>query len=406
MKNILTLLLLFCISKVSFSQNAPDTSALSTDQLMIVADEFRNQFEHLKALNAYKALIKRDSLNLKAIEYASDMHASLGEYGSSIKLLRRLNSKDTSNTRILNKLALSLQSHQQSREAANIYKRLVKQGNSNFSTLKNLGDCYWMLGKRDSAEIYYKVADFVNGKSLITKLNLSQIAYLKKDLSSAKIYASRGVDLDSSYVPLRKQLGLIHYRLDEYSKALEQYNFLIERGDSSENILKYAGACNFFLGDFDKSIPLLSEALKTDSTDTETLFYLGSSLSHKGKSEEAIEIFNDILYKLRPDSSLLYKLHNQLGIAYSNMNKNMTAYNSFSEALNYNPTDSKLLFQMAMVRGGTNDKSGLEESKRLLERYLEAIRPKGDGLTAEEVILRERAKMYIERLTEELFMIE
>jgi hypothetical protein len=88
------------------------------------------------------------------------------------------------------------------------------------------------------------------------------------------------------------------------------------------------------------------------------------------------------------------------------MNKNMTAYNSFNEALNYNPTDSKLLFQMAMVRGGTNDKSGLEESKRLLERYLEAIRPKGDGLTAEEVILRERAKMYIERLTEELFMIE
>ncbi len=406
MREFLTLTLIFCVNGISFSQNVSDTSNLSSDQLMIQADELKNQFEHAKALKTYNILLKRDSSNLKAMESASDMYAALGEYGNSIKFLKNYLIKDSLNTRILNKLALNLQQNQQPREAVNIYKRLLKLKNSNFSTLKNLADCYWMLGKRDSAVVYYKVADFINGKSLITKLNLSQISYLNKDLSSAKIYASRGVELDSSYVPLRRQIALVHYRLDEYKSALSHYNYLMEKGDSSENILKYAGACNYFMGDFEKSIPLLSAALKSDSSNTETLFYLGSSLSHSGRPQEAIEIFNDILYKLRPDSSLLYKLHSQIGMAYSDFNKNMTAYNSFAEAFKYNPKDSKLLFQMAMVIGENKDKAGFEESKKLLERYLEAIRPKGDNLTAEEVILRERAKMYIERLKEELFMIE
>jgi tetratricopeptide (TPR) repeat protein len=103
---------------------------------------------------------------------------------------------------------------------------------------------------------------------------------------------------------------------------------------------------------------------------------------------------------------LLYKLYNQLGIAYSALEKLQLSYDSFAEAYRLNPGDNKLIFQMAMVRGGFKDKGSLTEAKSLLEKYLESIAGKGSNLSAEEVILRERAKMYIERISEELFMNE
>ena len=406
MRKFLIILFLLSLQGFAYSQEATDTTDYNPEKLMLLGDEYRNQFEYSKALFYYNSLLKRDSLNLKAMEYASDMYSLLGEFGSSVKLLRKLNSIDTANIRIINKLALSLQSQQQPREAANIYRKLIKLSNANFNTTKNLADCYWLLGKRDSAEVYYKVADFINGKSLITKLNLSQIAYLNKDFSSSRIFASRGVDLDSTYVPLRKQLGMVLYRMEEYKQALNNFNFLIEKGDSSANILKYAGACNFFMGEFKSSIPLLRATLELDSTDTEAMFYLGSSLSYNGEAEEASNIFNYLITLLQPDPDLLYKIYNQLGIAYSSLDKNRESYNYFAEAFKYNPADIKLLFQMAMVKGGVKEKGSMEMAKKLLEQYLEALNPKGSNLSPEEIILRERAKIYIEQINEDLFMSE
>ena len=230
--------------------------------LTLLGDSWRNQFEYSQALQAYKRVLQIDSSNLRAMESASDMYSMLGETGSSKQLLVKLSKIDTTNIRILNKLAQTMQSQQDTREAVNLYKRLMRLGGSGYNTLKSLADCYWLLGKRDSAEVYYKVADFVNGKSVATKLNLSQIAYINKDLSSARIYSLRGVELDSTYLPLRKQLGMVHYRLEEYNSALNNFNYLIFKGDSTAATLKYAGACNFFLGNFGESVPLLKSVLE------------------------------------------------------------------------------------------------------------------------------------------------
>lgn len=372
--------------------------------LMLLGDAYKSQFEHKKALEIYRRVLKTAPENKRAMESASDMYSVLGESGSARRLLENLSAIDSANIRIMMKLAQTCQSMQENRAAINLYRRLMKKGESGYNTVKSLADCYWVMGIRDSAEVFYKVADFINGKSLVTKLNLSQIAYINKDMSSAKIYALRGSDLDTTYLPLRKQLGMVQFRLDEYKNAAKHFDYLLSKGDSTA--LKFAGSSNFFLGEFNKSIPLLRAALKRDSADTETLFYLGSSLSHNGESEEAVEIFNQILKMLKPDSVLLYKLHNQLGIAYSEMNKLQESYDNFSVAYRLNPSDNKLLFQMAMVRGGFKDKGSLNEAKSLLEQYIKALLPKGTLLSAEEVVLRERAKMYIERIKEDLFMIE
>jgi len=381
-----------------------DSLFKDSEMLMLLGDAYKSQFDHKKALEIYRRVLKSDPENKRVMESASDMYSAMGESGSARRLLENLSAIDSSNIRIMIKLAQTCQSMQENRAAVNLYKRIMKKGESGYNTVKSLADCYWVMGMRDSAEVFYKVADFINGKSLVTKLNLSQIAYINKDMSSAKIYASRGSDLDTTYLPLRKQLGMVQFRLDEYKSAAKHFDYLMSKGDSTS--LKFAGSCRFFLGEFNKSIPLLRAALKRDSTDTETLFYLGSSLSHNGEPGEAIEVFYKILKMLQPDSSLVYKLHNQLGMAYSDMNKLQESYDNFSIAYKLNPSDSKLLFQMAMVRGGFKDRGSLQEAKSFLERYIESLVPKGTLLTAEEIVLRERAKMYIERIKEDLFMNE
>ena len=180
-----------------------DSLFQDSELLMLLGDAYKSQFDHKKALEIYRRVLKIDSSNMRAMESASDMYSALGESGSSRRLLESLSALDSANIRIMIKLAQTCQSMQENRAAVNLYRRIMKKGESGYNTVKSLADCYWVMGVRDSAEVYYKVADFINGKSLVTKLNLSQIAYIKKDMSSAKIYASRGSDLDSTYLPLR-----------------------------------------------------------------------------------------------------------------------------------------------------------------------------------------------------------
>lgn len=389
-----------------FSYLLKDSLYADAGMFMLLGDAFRNQFDYSGALECYRRVLKLNAGNIRALESESDMYSVLGQQGKAIENLKILLMMDSTSFRVANKLAAAYQAAQEIRKAVNIYRKLYTRNVYNYNTAKTLGDCYWLLGNRDSSAYFYHRADFLNGKSLTTKLNLSQILYLNKDFNSAKIFASRGVDLDSSHVLLRKQLGNTQYKLEEYKDALFNFKYVISTGDSSASVMKLAGVCHYFMGEFNDAIPYLRRSLQVDSLNNETIYYLAASLSMTGKYEEALLNFLIALELIKPDIQVLYMIKNQLGIVYQNLKQYDDAYNSFAEAFTFNSTDSKLLYQMAMVKGEQKGEKNLEIALKHLKEFLAEIEKKGTTLTKDEIYLKSRSEWYINRITEDLFMME
>lgn len=389
-----------------YSSILKDSLYADAGMFMLLGDAFRNQFDYSGALECYRRALKLNPGNKRALESESDMYSVLGQQGKAIENLKILLMMDSTSFRVANKLAAAYQAAQEVRKAVNIYRKLYTRNVYNYNTAKTLGDCYWLLGNRDSSAYFYHRADFLNGKSLTTKLNLSQILYLNKDFNSAKIFASRGVELDSSHVLLRKQLGNTQYKLEEYKDALFNFKYVISAGDSSASVMKLAGVCHYFMGEFNDAIPYFRKSLQEDSLNNETIYYLAASLSMTGKYEEALLNFQIALELLKPDIQVLYMIKNQLGIVYQNLKQYDEAYNSFAEAFTFNSADSKLLYQMAMVKGEQKGEKNLEIALKHLKEFLAEIEKKGTTLTKDEIYLKSRSEWYINRITEDLFMME
>jgi tetratricopeptide (TPR) repeat protein len=160
------------------------------------------------------------------------------------------------------------------------------------------------------------------------------------------------------------------------------------------------------MGEFNEAIPYFRKSLLEDSLNNETTYYLAASLSMTGNYEEALITFQTALSLTEPDPHVLYMIANQLGIVYQNLKLYEDSYKSFAEAYSLNPADSKLLYQMAMVKGELKGEKNLEIARRHLKEYLSVIDKKGTTLTKDEIYLKSRSEWFINKITEDLFMLE
>ncbi len=383
-----------------------DSSLQDSEIIALLGDAYKGQYDYAKALDCYNRILDYDTENRRALESAAEMYSVLGEQRKAMVNLEILYGLDSNNVRVANKLASIYQSGTSYINAINIYRKLYTKNVYSYITAKNLGDCYWLMENVDSSLYFYRRADYLNGKSTVTKLTLSQILYIQKDFNSAKIFASRGVELDSSNIQLRRQLGNCLYKLEEYKEALPHFNYLTANRDSSVSTLRKIGAIHYFLGKPDNAIPYLRLSLGKDSLNSETQYYLAASLNQIGKNEEALLAFQRALVLIQPDPKVVYMIRNQMGLALGALKRYEESYDSFLQAYEYNPNDLKLIYQMAMAKGEQKGEKNLKEAQVLLEKYLKALDEKGTTPDKDEIYLKSRSKWFLERIKEELFMME
>ncbi len=381
-----------------------DTSYKNHNVLLLLGDAYKFQYDYTTALKCYNRILKQNETNKRALESASDLYSLVGEPQKSIQSLEKLYCLDSSNNRIAFKLALALFSNSNINSALNICRKIYLLDSGNYNIAKTLGDCYWAIGKNDSSRFFYSRADRINRKSTYTKLMISRILFDDLDYNTAKIFASRGVDLDSSSVQLRKQLANCCFKLYDYSEALPQYLYLFEQGDSSDNNLKKIGACMFFLKNYEMCIPWFEKSLKNDEQNSETLFYLGSALNEMGKYSDALKYLSLAYSAIQPEPEVVYIIKNQSGLVLGNMKKFEEAYNAFKEASLNKPEDINLLYQMGMMKGQQSGNKNLSLAQDLLNKYLIALESKNVALSKEDIKMKSDAETYLERIKEELFI--
>lgn len=383
---------------------AKDTTFKDIETLLLLGDAYKFQYDYKNALLTYQRVLKYSDKDVKALESISDINSILGEPQKSISGLETLLSLDSLNYRIAFKLVLAYQSNYNLRNAITLCRKIYNNDSSNYNTSKTLGDCYRMINNNDSSIYFYKKADRINGKSIYTKLMISRILYDFEDYPTARIYASRGLFLDSTSLQLRKQYANCCYKIKDYKGALPELIYLVNQGDSSSSNQRLIGACLFFLGNYEICIPWFQKSMEHDELNGQTLFYLGSALYQTGRYDEALECLQKGYEITRPDPEVVYIITNQLGLVYNGLKKYENAFLAFSQAYENKPGEVNLLYQMAMMKGLQQGNNNLSIAKDLLEKYLNCLNQKQGKFSNEDQKMKKDAELYLEKIKEELFM--
>jgi tetratricopeptide (TPR) repeat protein len=387
-----------------YSNILKDTSLATPELLQLLGDAYKIQYDYTRAMKCYTKILNKRADDKRALENAADISSLLGETGMAIIYLEKLMPLDSNNFRIKYKLASAYQAGSNLAPAINLFRQLLPEDRYNFNTLKALGDCYRNIGNLDSARYFFDFADNVNQKSLYTKIMLSRIYFDKEDFNTAKIFASRGLDYDSTSLQFRKQYANCCYKLQEYEEAFTHFNYLISKGDSSASMLRLAGVSLYFIQKFNDAIPFFKKCVENGEDNSQTMFYLGACLDRTGNFEEALKCLSAAYMLLQPDPEIMYIVKNQTGITLNNMKEYSAAYDAFQEAFDNKPEDYKLLFQMAMMKGQQKGTQNLKDARSLLQKFLKALEEKKEAVTAEDSRMKADAINYLDKIKEELFM--
>jgi len=263
----------------------------------------------------------------------------------------------------------------------------------------HLGDNLKQLGEYDDAIMNYESALALNPLDYQTSSELARV-YLMDSPKLALEICQKVLEQDSTNVRFIQIAASAHVKLEEDGEALAQYEKAMCLGDSCINTIRNAGILCHKTYKQDKAIKLLTKAYNVDSTDVKVVFYLGMAETHFLNIDRGLELFDESLQLLQPDSVILSIIHKEMATIFKDKENHQLALEHYLIAHRFNPEKKFYLFLIA------EQFDALDKKKEALDYYQQVY----DGIDEKEgmdlltVSVRDYSKSRIEKLKEDLFM--
>ena len=160
---------------------------------------------------------------------------------------------------------------------------------------------------------------------------------VKQALIEAKKEAERAIEINPLYMEAHLQLGNSYYYSKNFEKAIEEYNFILQRTPEDEDAFKnlqyslrergrQIGLQN---GDVAKAKDLIKKSLGMNQDDLEALMLMGIAEGSEGNTDNALYYFNQVLKKDPKNAQAYFNL----GIAYRNVDQIIKSDSMFNKAV-------------------------------------------------------------------------
>lgn len=263
----------------------------------------------------------------------------------------------------------------------------------------HLGDNYKNLGEYDSAIKYYKCAMDLNPLDYQTNSKLAR-TYLMVDPEFALQICDSVLKKDTDNIRFIQIAASAHIKLDQENEALQKYEKALVLGDSTINTIRNAGILCHKSNKQDKAIQLLTKAYDVDSTDVKIVFYLGMAETHFLNIDRGLELFDESLKLLQPDSTILSIIHKEKAGIYKDKENHQLALENYLLAHQLNPEKKFYLYLVAEQYDALNKK---KEALAYYQKVFDAIEVK-EGMDLLTASVRDYSESRIDQLKEDLFM--
>jgi tetratricopeptide (TPR) repeat protein len=392
MKYIFTLSLFITGILSAFSQN-------TTNPLPDLLQNFQYQkaLEYIETQEPTKDLLIQKALCYKA----------LGEYKKSVDILSPLSQEYTGNIRILSELAACYQAMAQRQasidcynefiriDSANIYFKIQKaellfqqnkyekalelfytiydQGRST-NTLKQIAQCYEMMNEVDSAVVYYRKTLDENPLDGYSAASLTNICLKEGLLPEGKACSQAFMALDTTNLQVNLLNALCYYATEqEYEEAIARFLRCEQRGDNSLILNRNLGTSLYMTQSYYYAEMYLDKAFQQDTTNNTVLFALASSAMELGDHKKSIPLFNKLLNRVKPDSTMLSMCFRNLAASYQKGAKYKDAAETYIRSLDYLKPNRKMITYYTIANLYDNHLDDRNNALIYYSRYRETL---------------------------------
>ncbi len=367
------------------------------DSVLAQARYLKSIYRTEDAIEALSSLVKPGMMDEGVLAELADCHFQSGAYDDAAGTYFLLSAHAPNN--ILYKIRLMqayfrLKAYPQSIMAG----QAVLQLDSIPAVVSYVGDAFRQIDQADSALCYYSRALELKPMNETVLSKAINILILKEDFDGAVAIMTPFLTEDPDNPVIAPLKGLALYRKGDYEAALDVFLRQKEIGNDSYPIHYYLGQCYWHTKVPYRAEEELVAAWQIDSSDMNLAYSIAAVKSEGFRPfERDVKPWLDkALEMIRPDSSVVSRLHQQYGLGYYRQQDAWDkAIEHYKEAYRYNP---KFISALSTIAYCYEMKKDYKQALQWYEKYLKVARPGSSGY--------EFARKSVDYLKGELFMTE
>ena len=237
-------------------------------------------------------------------------------------------------------------------KAISLYKNLEEKGLADAKFLSNIAMLYIITAKYDEALIYLNKALKLNESLKVDLgenhfiLNSIGVVYLaKKEINNAISYIRKASKINTGDYTAFNNLGVCYLFLKKTKQAEKYFKIAFFLNKYARDVVKNLYGLYHIVGDYDSSILLLDEYLKSFPSDTEFINSLGWSYFKSGQFKRSLRQLKQLLnYTGEEDKERVSKIYHNMGVVYEKMKDKRKAEEFYLKSLKTYPKANPIIF--------------------------------------------------------------
>lgn len=342
--------------------------------LMIESQALSKAYQFDAAIDILEQVVKRDSLNRKALIVLESLYFKTSQHSAAIDLADYLMALKMDSSYYQIRKALSLKAIGQYQRAIDIFLSSFAADTNNSYISTQIGDLYKAAEKPDSALVFYNKTCQIKPNSSVMIKAMGLYLKQKQEGEALNFFDLYNKPAFESNQLLSRLYGKTLYENDKIDLARETFSRLYAAGDSSLVTCKYLGMCLWKQESYDAGILVLENYIRYMDSDYQAYYILGAC--HL-KSEIAynptkgVQCLEKAIELLQPDGKTLNLMYNELALNYQ-YNKNYDKELEMYLIMKENEPESKYVkYKMATLYDYSfnNRKEALKRYQDLLALY-------------------------------------
>lgn len=277
-------------TKIEQIYSTPAQFSKETATYLMNANLLLANGETTLAMNLYRAILMRDSMNIPAMLGMADCHTRNGDFAEASRFLRIAHQVDPK-PHIAAKLGDALYELKKYEEARSFYLEALRMGlvdgEELFRTYKNLGNICTIQADLLGAEEYYNKAFTLNPDSDILMVNYGSLEIQRGDLNKAVERFRQAVALNTNNDKAWVGLAMIHREFGDAELAWANLERAMDANKLNETAMRLMAEWALKDSEIERAVKYLEEFVSYRPDDAQMTMWLAKFLYLCGRLDQA-----------------------------------------------------------------------------------------------------------------------
>lgn len=344
----------------------------------------RRLYRMQESVEVLAEVLYLDQFNIELMADLAESHMQVGNTMEAFTLYGTLSRMQPENPYFKTCQARILYKEKQYKESISICEDIAAQ-DSIPEILTLIADAYNNLGKADSALVYYNHVLSKRPNHVPTMNKKADILLSAKQYQPVIDMSSEYLKEDPDNMVMLPIYGLALYLKGSYPLSIEQFEHQRELGDDSYAVHYYLGLNHYMMDNWSRAVEELEKAYQIDSSDVTLVYQLAHAKSHMPimtgmeshrLNPESERLYSKALEMLQPSPTMMHNIYGSMAMARHTIAQYAEAIKYYELSYKYNPQNISALSSIGYCYERLKNYT---KALEYYERYLKLGKPGTEG---------------------------